>query len=124
MECGAHLLSLRRTASGPFSLDAATELGTLEQSSGDAPALDAFLLPTDAALTALPSVLLDEDSADFVTRGNKVRLAEQLRQGIVRMYGPAEIFLGIGEITGDGFVAPRRIMCGSQKNTEKKGENP
>ena len=124
LECGAHLLSLRRTASGPFSLDAATELGTLEESSGDAPALDAFLLPTDAALTALPSVLLDEDTADFVTRGNKVKLAEQLRQGMVRMYGPTEIFLGIGEITAEGCVAPRRIMCGSQKNTEKKGKKP
>ena len=122
--CGAHLLSLRRTASGPFSLDSAIELGTLEDTGGVAQALDEFLLPTDAALITLPKVILDEDSADFVTRGNRVRVAEPPQQGAVRMYGPAERFLGIGEFTSDGCVAPRRIMCGSEKITEKKGKNP
>ena len=122
--CGAHLASLRRTASGPFSIEGAADLKSIQDLAGSEGLLEDLLLPADSALGRLPQVSLDERSATFVIQGNKVRLADRPCDGMVRMYGPMQKFLGIGEITADGCVAPRRIMCGNEETSEKKAKNP
>ncbi len=85
-----HIADLRRTRVGPFGEDMAV---TLEEMTGDrlgsvareavAPsALDAFLLPIEAALFDYPSVSLSGVEAQKISRGQSVVLAPPVASGI------------------------------------------
>jgi len=111
--CGAHIAALRRTRSGPFDLADATtlaEIRTLDERDGPENALDALLLPVDAALTALTALDLSEESAVCVSRGQAVRVTGAPGTGLVRLYRPGSQFIGIGTVLDDGRIAPRRMM--------------
>jgi tRNA pseudouridine55 synthase len=110
--CGAFVSALRRTRSGPFSIEDSVALGTLEalKRSGEIPALDALLLPADAALEALPLVSLSESGGFYMRQGQPVMVPNAPRGGIVRVALHSGEFLGIGEILDDGRVAPRRLI--------------
>lgn len=109
--CGAHVVALRRLAAGPFAegdmvtlerLQAAAEEGTA--------ALDAGLLPIDAALTEWPQVAVNADMAHFLRQGQAVQVPRAPTGGLLRLYGRDGTFLGLGRIQGDGRVAPKRLM--------------
>jgi tRNA U55 pseudouridine synthase TruB len=102
---------LRRTlVGGPLAAATPVTLETLEALAGDEPALDRLLLPADAALTGLPAVTLAPESAARVGHGQRVDIAAGT-PGRVRLYGSAGVFLGIGEVSGDGCtVRPIRLM--------------
>lgn len=109
--CGAHVTELRRLGLFPFE---SPEMVTLEQvearaQEGEA-ALDALLVPADSALVHWPAVTLDRDSAWYLCQGQAVFVPGAPTRGMVRIYGPAKAFLGMGEILDDGRVAPRRLM--------------
>jgi len=72
-------------------------------------ALDRLLIPMDRALGHLPAVSLGEDSAFYLQRGQAVKVPGP-DCGPVRLYGAGETFLGVGEMLGDGRVAPRRLL--------------
>ncbi len=69
--CGAHLASLRRTASGPFRLADARTPDVLEAMAGSGPP-DRFLLPMEALLPELPALVLRPEGAERVRHGNRV----------------------------------------------------
>lgn len=110
--CGAFVSALRRTRSGPFSIEDCVALGTLEAlvDSGHMPAIDPLLLPADAALRALPLVSLSESGGFYMRQGQPVMVPNAPRGGIVRVALHSGEFLGIGEILDDGRVAPRRLI--------------
>lgn len=104
--CGAHLSALRRTASGPFSVDRAVALEALEQME-PAEARE-LLLPPDLALQHWPAVQLDPDQVVQVRHGQTISL-ESGNGGLVRMYAD-ETFLGIGETQAGGRIQPKRLF--------------
>lgn len=110
--CGAFVSALRRTRSGPFRIEDSVALVTLEalKGSGELPAIDALLLPADAALGALPLVSLSESGGFYMRQGQPVMVPNAPRSGIVRVALHSGEFLGIGEILDDGRVAPRRLI--------------
>ena len=67
--CLAHVTDLRRTWSGPFTLEDAITWDTLE-AEARAPELDAHVLPLDAGLTDLPEVHTTQDGATRLRNGN------------------------------------------------------
>jgi tRNA pseudouridine55 synthase len=67
--CGAHLAALRRTASGPFTLEGAASLGDL-LAEGATPAR--YVLPMADLLPDLPAVRLDPAALERVGRGQEV----------------------------------------------------
>ena len=69
--CGAHLASLRRTASGPFRLADARPLDTVESMilSGER---DRFLLPMEGLLPELPALILRPEGAERARHGNRI----------------------------------------------------
>mgnify|MGYP000184930875 CR=1 FL=1 len=72
--CGAHMGDLRRTASGPFddtALVSTTALTDALAADGDA-ALDAMVLPGEAAMAHLPQVTIAESAAATVADGAPV----------------------------------------------------
>jgi tRNA pseudouridine55 synthase len=101
----AHLAGLRRTATGPFTLDRAATLEMLETM--DVAARDALLLPIDAPLQEMFEITVDATSALALEQG---RLAEMHgnAMGRYRCYGPGGRFLGIVE-AGGGALRPIRL---------------
>jgi tRNA pseudouridine55 synthase len=105
--CGAHLVALRRTASGPLAIDRALTLEQLQAMAEDE--RDAALLDADTLLADWPAVRLDEDDAGRFLAGVRRRLplADAPR---VRVYGPQpRAFLGSGHIAGGELISTRLL---------------
>lgn len=110
--CGTvgHVGSLRRLSLGPFTRPAMHELASVEQAATRADALDALLLPVDAALPGMPAVMLGTAEQACVLQGQPVFVAGP-GSARVRMYGEGGLFLGTGRMTAEGRrLAPERIM--------------
>lgn len=110
--CGAHVAALRRTQAGPFGLAQAVTLEELERvhAEGGNEALDRFLLPVDAGLEHWPLLQLSEHSAYYWLHGQPVRAPEAPKFGLMRVQDHTGRFIGIGEATDDGRIAPRRLI--------------
>ena len=106
--CGAHLAGLRRLTTAHFSLDNALTLEQLDAMPMEM--RDQALLPADAALAKLPKVELDADSAHYLLQGQAVWKAGVVDDGPLRLYA-GDVFLGMGERSADGKIAPRRLMA-------------
>jgi tRNA pseudouridine55 synthase len=105
--CGAHLTALRRTAIG--SLDIANAIGLEALEALDLPARDARLFPADALLAELPRADLDAEGTGRVLHGQGVRW-ENRPGGRYRYYADDGSFLGIGEVSADGWLNPKRLV--------------
>ena len=112
MGCGAFVSALRRTRAGPFGIEDSITMGALEALKGshESGELDRLLLPTDAALGALPLVQLSESSGFYMRQGQPVMVSNAPQNGIVRVALDSGEFLGVGEMLDDGRVAPRRLI--------------
>mgnify|MGYP002073830480 CR=1 FL=1 len=107
--CGAHLAALRRTRAGPFDLADAHPLDLFDRG-GVPEQFDALLLPVDRALVGYPSLQLDTVTARALCQGQRRPAAGHTVAGLHRLYGPDGGFLGLGEVTVDGSLEPRRLM--------------
>ncbi|WP_428622879.1 tRNA pseudouridine(55) synthase TruB [Sedimenticola sp.] len=110
--CGAHVVGLRRTQVGPFSGENMLDMEALQAAAeqGGRDALDALLLPVDAALTSWPAVHLNSDSSFYLRQGQAVLVPKAPTEGRVRLYDDQENFIGVGEVLDDGRVAPKRLI--------------
>jgi tRNA pseudouridine55 synthase len=112
--CGGHVSGLRRTAVGPF-VESPGSFMTLEEVESlardeDLRRLDAALLPLDSALGHWPSVRLSADAAFYLRQGQPVLVPQAPTEGLVRLYDPSQIFVGVGCILDDGRVQPKRLI--------------
>jgi tRNA pseudouridine55 synthase len=109
---GAYLTALRRIALGGFDLSQAYTLAALEAMSLSQ--RDSCLLPTDSLLWSFPAVIVDSAAALSLLQGRAIshRLTrESLSPGRqVRLYDQAQRFLGLGEISTEGYVTPKRLI--------------
>lgn len=114
---GGHVSALRRSMAGPFTLEQAHTLDKLEQVRGDqrAEVLDGHLLPVDAPVKTLNEIVLPASSAWYFTQGQAVMDAQVFRLGdegdMLRVFEEDGEFLGVGEITDEGSVAPKRLVA-------------
>ncbi len=120
--CGAHVKTLHRSGAGAFDEARTVTLETLESAyeQGGYSALDALLLSPDSPVASLPALELPEQSGFYFRQGNPVMDPQVYRIGdqgdIVRVFLSASAeqparFLGLGELTEDGRVAPKRIIA-------------
>jgi tRNA pseudouridine55 synthase len=113
--CGAHVIGLRRLAAGPYEEAEAISLETLEAAIEDKGKLDGYLLPVSSAVQNWPSVELTDITASYLKQGQPVQIANAPTSGWVRIFSESEgrehEFLGVGEILGDGRIAPRRLLA-------------
>ena len=119
LKCGAHVSELRRLGSGPYDVkDCYTveELASIKDQRG-LNSLDGCLLPLSTAVMDWPAVNLPEITAFYLRQGQAVQIAHAPTQGWVRIFGESEgggegkDFIGVGEILGDGRIAPRRLVA-------------
>jgi tRNA pseudouridine55 synthase len=112
--CG-HLGALRRTAVAAFAGHPLQSLDGLEALAGAEAALDALLMPVDAALGAWPAVTLDAGGARDVLHGRATACATAA-PGAVRIYGPGEELLALGTVDASGTrVAPDRLLTAPER---------
>lgn len=111
--CGAHVSMLRRTAVSDYPSDKMLSLEALQQlaEAGDLRRLDALLLPSDSAVSKLPSLFLTERQTQAVGFGQRVRFdnAEKI-YGQVRLFSAENLFLGVAEIHQDNVIRPARMV--------------
>ena len=106
--CGAHLAGLRRLSTAHLKLEDAVTIEQLEAMAMDA--RDQALLPVEATIVDLPLVRVDEESAYYLKRGQYVWKSGFRQDGVFRIYAESGEFLGIGEQTAEGKIAPRRLI--------------
>ncbi|HEU4460030.1 MAG TPA: tRNA pseudouridine(55) synthase TruB [Methylibium sp.] len=108
--CGAHLVALRRLASGALSLDGAVDLEALQALDPDE--REARLLPPDALLGDVPAVHLSADDAGRFLAGVRRRIDAE-DAACLRVYGPAvtgqPVFLGSAHVKA-GELIPTRLL--------------
>ncbi len=110
LSCGAYVLSLRRIAVGPYTLDGASTMDQLESRAGEGlDSLDEQLRPVDSILGNLPEIDLNEDMVFYLRRGQAVMVPHAPTDGLVRVYYN-EQFIGLGEVKEDGRIAPKRLV--------------
>ncbi|MBT6275669.1 MAG: tRNA pseudouridine(55) synthase TruB [Chromatiales bacterium] len=107
--CGASVLTLHRTAAGPFAEEGCVSMDTLHAALEQGNADDLLLAPEDA-LPEWPAISLTGDMAFYVGKGQPVMVPKSPTSGSVKLFGPNARFLGVGEIIDDGRVAPRRLL--------------
>jgi len=106
--CGAHLAALRRTASGPLTIQAAQTLDGLQRLT-DAER-DALLLPADALLADWPAIRLSDEDAGRFLSGLRRRLDDAADAPRVRVYGPQRrAFLGSAHVKGGELISTRLL---------------
>jgi tRNA pseudouridine55 synthase len=112
---GAYLTALRRTTLDDFDLSQAYTLDMLEAIS--IPERDFRLLPVDTLLRDLPAVTLEAPAAAFLRQGRSV--ADVGGAGMegqkIRLYDERKNFLGLGEMTLEREIAPKKIVGNVQK---------
>jgi tRNA pseudouridine55 synthase len=112
----AHTARLHRETVGRFRAEDMQDLATIEaQAAQDQDSLRDSLLPPDVALTALGAVDLDEAEAQKFCGGQAIQAATEQENGLKRVYETGRRFLGVGELTDNGQLAPRRVFNTSEK---------
>lgn len=112
----AYTARLHRESVGHFRSEQMLDLPTVEGLVEDGPEmLKERLLAPDVALQGLPAVTLDPGADERFSGGQSVSVAAQGQSGLARVYGARERFLGVGELVGDGMLAPRRVFLTHEK---------
>jgi tRNA pseudouridine55 synthase len=113
----AHTARLHRESVGDFRADDMLDLAGLEEvAASGAEGLKARLLPPDTALESLAAVELDNEASDRFAVGQANSVSAPATAGLVRVYGGANEFLGVGELSDDGQLAPKRVFRTGEKN--------
>jgi tRNA pseudouridine55 synthase len=117
--CGAHVSALHRHIAGPFTEQETMTLPELEKlrENCQASELDYLLKPMDIAVADRMAVELSEIVAGYFQLGQEVMSTQAFRNGqegdIVRVFREGGTFLGVGTVTEDGKVAPKRLVVES-----------
>ncbi len=110
---GAHLASLRRTASGEFSLQDARTLEQLEAAAEAGDPEREFVHPR-RVLPGFPSVTVADDVAAKVRHGMPVNLPEMSKSKLVKVFvGQSELIAIASRVAGTLFH-PKVVLAGSQ----------
>ena len=110
----AYTAALHRETVGDFNARDMLDLATAEEIAAAGPeALRERLMPADRALQRWPERRIGTDAARRFIDGQAVALQDTDRgaaTGRVRVYAAADGFLGVGELTDDGMLTPRRVF--------------
>lgn len=112
LQCGAHVIALRRIAVHPYELEPMHTLEGLTDIVKDhgLNALNACLLPVETSVQVYPAVKLSTSAAFYLRMGQPVRTPLPIKSSLVRLLSEDAKFLGVGEVMLDGRVRPHRLV--------------
>ena len=112
--CGAHLCSLRRTAVNHYTEHQAISLAELEAAREASPeALSDYLQPLESLIPGWPEIRLCTLQAERLIQGMSVVLTTAVTTDWVRIVWQNDnktTYLGIGQITPDKRLLPKRLI--------------
>jgi tRNA pseudouridine55 synthase len=111
----AYLGALVRTASGPFSLDVATDLDDIRAAAASGPdGLVQYLQPIDIGLEAIPEVNLTEAEVAAVSKGQWIQPTAGLPAPAehYRLRGPNGVLVAVAKLAGSR-LAPDKVFVTS-----------
>jgi tRNA pseudouridine55 synthase len=115
-----HVTALRRLAVGPYSEAEMIGIERLEALAAEGfERLDRVLLAADTALTGWPTVALNAEQARLLGNGQRVPAEAGWPAGRVRLYGPEQVFLGVGNVLASGELKSQRLFL-----PERLGDSP
>jgi len=107
----AHTSRLHRESVAGFRSEDMVDLAEVEaRIDQDRDGLREALLPPDDALTNLAAVEINSAEGPRFSGGQAVQVAAGSENGLVRVYEAGQRFLGVGELSEDGVLAPRRVF--------------
>lgn len=112
--CGAVLTALRRVKANGFGIDRALTLEELEKAAASA-SLGDCLLSIESVLEAYPAIHVTAAQATRFGNGGDLllsRLCGGREKGIYRVFGPEEVFLGLGENDGGDSLLVKKVFRG------------
>jgi tRNA pseudouridine55 synthase len=107
--CGAHLVGLRRTKSGRFTLRDAVPLRKLREAF-ETGTWYQFLIPAAEALSDWPVVELTEEQVDLIRHGHRIQgepLPSELARGVS---GDGELVALLGYMPETGEWQPKKVF--------------
>ncbi len=112
----AYTARLHRESVGDFKSENMIDMAAVEALAEQGPLpLRAKLLPADVALVDLPGVSVAIDDAARFCGGQAVSVDTEEQEGLARVYAAGDRFLGVGLLSGDGMLAPRRVFQTQEK---------
>lgn len=108
--CGAHLASLRRTASGPFTIEQALSLDEVE-TLARAGALPQRLPHPRTLLPQFPSVTADEQTAGRLRNGMQVNLPDFSDAPLVKIFTGQRNLIAIGRRIAGTLFQPTVVLA-------------
>ncbi len=107
----AHTARLHRESVGDFAGADMLDMAAIEVlADKDLESLRARLLPPDVALAGMTKVSVSSAEAEKFSGGQAIRVAAEQDTGLARVYEAGQRFIGVGELAGDGQLAPRRVF--------------
>jgi tRNA pseudouridine55 synthase len=107
--CGAHLAALRRTSSGGFDIEDATEPDTLVDAVA-AGRLDGVMLAPDRAVEREAAAVLGDAAVRDLRDGRDLRLEARREPLLCRAYSLEGEFLAILRTRGGGLWHPEKVL--------------
>ncbi|MDF1587866.1 MAG: tRNA pseudouridine(55) synthase TruB [Gammaproteobacteria bacterium] len=114
--CGGHVSMLRRIKAAGYDITRALTLEQLERHAQQGLlSLDALLLPTEDALPEWPPIIASESQVTALRQGQKISTTSTFDSANVRLFDLNQTFIGLGEMSPDGSVAPKRVFVLSEQ---------
>lgn len=112
LQCGAHVIALRRLTVTPYRHSSMYTLTQLEDIAEDRgfEGLNTCLLPVETSVQIYPAIQLSTSAAFYLRMGQPVRATIPYKSSLVRLLSEDARFLGMGEVMLDGRVKPHRLV--------------
>jgi tRNA pseudouridine55 synthase len=107
---GAHLASLRRTASGPFLIEDAIPLEDVESLAREGSLLSRLPHPR-TLLPELPSVTVNEETVGRLRNGMQINLPEFTQAPLVKVFFGQKELVGIGRRIAGTLFQPTVVLA-------------
>lgn len=108
---GGHVVMLRRVAAAGYTQQQAITIEQLEIIAEEGiQALDAELLPTEEALPDWPEIIATDEMVIALRHGQTIKVEQPFTAANVRLFDSKNEFLGLGEMSEQGVVAPKRVF--------------
>ena len=104
--CGAHLESLRRTASGEFALEDAHTFEEIEAGAKRGMSKNFLYIPASCC-PACPGVTASEEAAAYLRNGRAVKCPEFSSAPMVKVFGGQREIIAIATRVAARFSIPR-----------------
>lgn len=108
---GGHVIMLRRVAAAGYQLEQTVTIKQLEKIAQQGlTALDQALLPTEDALPDWPSIVATDEMVKALRHGQTIKIPQAFEGEKVRLFDSSKQFIGLGEMTEQGIVSPKRVF--------------